>query len=435
MNTKMTQLWPVIGLLVAMSGNADQIIADDLIVEGAACVGLDCVNGEPFVSDELKLKENNTRVRMVDKSLPDGLGNSWNIEANDSANGGNRYLDFQVKQSRNESPFVLPQQENVFPQTLCTSPGEIFPQQTYDYLTGTFPDLLTGESIPVGERTLGVQPIEDPVCDFSAFPTVVCPLTDAICVDLPGAPVTEPAVVGARMEGTVPQTQCTFVGETFPQQTYDVFTGTFPGLLTGGSIPVGEDVLRPQPDLSSGFCGNVCDAICVQPDVAVVRSVLNLGTADNADAVFGEGVALGYESALVKGVVSVGRADLERRIAHVASGLGAMDALTVADLNGLSQQLASFNTELDDIERRIVVVEGFSELADATSDVGPGRSFHSKVTEAEAAYLLGDPVSACNILDALQNQIAAQAGKKLAAELAAELNAEVQELQGQIGCT
>ena len=434
MNTKMTQLWPVIGLLVAMSGKADQIIADDLIVEGAACVGVDCVNGESFVGDELKLKENNTRVRMVDKSLPDGLGNSWNIEANDSANGGNSYFDFQVKQSRNESPFVLPQQENVFPETLCQSVGQIFEDAIYDPTSRSFPELLTGNSIPIGGRTLGVQPLENPVCRFSGG-AIVCDPTDAICVDV-SAPVTEPAVVRARMEGTVPKTLCQSAGQVFENAVYDFSSGIFPDLLTGGSIPVGEDLLRLEPALGLGFCpGNVCDAICVQPDVAVVRSVLNLGTADNADAVFGEGVALGYESALVKGVVSVGRADLERRIAHVASGLGAMDALTVADLNGLSQQLASFNTELDDIERRIVIVEGFSKLADTTSNVGPGRSFHSKVTEAEAAYLLGDPVSACNILDALQNQIAAQAGKKLAAELAAELNAEVQELQSRIGCT
>jgi hypothetical protein len=179
----------------------------------------------------------------------------------------------------------------------------------------------------------------------------------------------------------------------------------------------------------------MCNAICVQPDVTVVRSVLNLGTADSDDAVFGEGVALGYESALEKGVVSIGHADLQRRIAHVASGLGAMDVLTVADLNGLSQQLAGFNTELDDIENRIAITEGFHALDETTSGAGLGGSFSSKVTNAQAAHQRGSSVSACNVLDALQNQVAAQSGKKLAAELASQLIAEAQNVKDQIGCT
>jgi hypothetical protein len=167
----------------------------------------------------------------------------------------------------------------------------------------------------------------------------------------------------------------------------------------------------------------------------VVRSVLNLGTADSDDAVFGEGVALGYESALEKGVVSIGRADLQRRIAHVASGLGAMDAVTVADFNGLSQQLAGFHAELDDIEARIAIVEAFQSLGETTSSAGLGGSFSSKVTNAEAAYERGNVVSACNVLDALLNQVAAQSGKKLGAELTHKLSAEAQHLKSQIGCT
>jgi hypothetical protein len=39
------------------------------------------------------------------------------------------------------------------------------------------------------------------------------------------------------------------------------------------------------------------------------------------------------------------------------------------------------------------------------------------------------------MLDALQNQLAAQAGKKLSVEFAAELNAEAQNAKNQIGCT
>ncbi len=40
---------------------ADQVILDDLIVDGSACIGFDCVNGESFGFDTLRLKENNLR--------------------------------------------------------------------------------------------------------------------------------------------------------------------------------------------------------------------------------------------------------------------------------------------------------------------------------------------------------------------------------------
>ena len=49
---KMTKLWPAIGFFAAVSAGADQVVPDDLIVQGAACVGFDCVTGEPFVDYE-----------------------------------------------------------------------------------------------------------------------------------------------------------------------------------------------------------------------------------------------------------------------------------------------------------------------------------------------------------------------------------------------
>src|SRR5947207_8458865 len=39
----------------------DQVIPDDLIVQGSICAGLDCVNNEDFGFDTIRVKENNTR--------------------------------------------------------------------------------------------------------------------------------------------------------------------------------------------------------------------------------------------------------------------------------------------------------------------------------------------------------------------------------------
>jgi hypothetical protein len=67
----------------------DQVIADDLIVQGSACVGLDCVVNESFGFDTLRLKENNTRIKFEDTSTGTGFPSTdWQLTANDSASGG-----------------------------------------------------------------------------------------------------------------------------------------------------------------------------------------------------------------------------------------------------------------------------------------------------------------------------------------------------------
>jgi hypothetical protein len=67
----------------------DQVIPDDLIVQGSACIGLDCVNNESFGFDTIRLKENNTRIKFDDTSVSAGFpANDWQLTANDSASGG-----------------------------------------------------------------------------------------------------------------------------------------------------------------------------------------------------------------------------------------------------------------------------------------------------------------------------------------------------------
>ena len=73
----------------------DDVIPDDLIVQGSACVGLDCVNGEVFGFDTIRLKENNDRIQFDDTSSAQGFPtNNWQIRANSSASGGANFLAF-----------------------------------------------------------------------------------------------------------------------------------------------------------------------------------------------------------------------------------------------------------------------------------------------------------------------------------------------------
>ena len=71
----------------------DQVIPDDLIVQGSVCAGIDCVNNENFSSDTLRMKENNLRIGFDDTSASGTFpATDWELTANDSADGGaNRF--------------------------------------------------------------------------------------------------------------------------------------------------------------------------------------------------------------------------------------------------------------------------------------------------------------------------------------------------------
>ena len=67
----------------------DFVINDDLIVDGSACIGFDCVNGESFGFDTIRVKEHNLRIKFDDTSTAASFPrNDWQLTANDSANGG-----------------------------------------------------------------------------------------------------------------------------------------------------------------------------------------------------------------------------------------------------------------------------------------------------------------------------------------------------------
>jgi hypothetical protein len=85
----------------------DQVILDDLIVDGSACIGFDCVNGESFGFDTIRIKENNLRITAIDTSSSASFpSNDWQITFNDSANGGaNKFSIDDISGGR--TPFTI----------------------------------------------------------------------------------------------------------------------------------------------------------------------------------------------------------------------------------------------------------------------------------------------------------------------------------------
>ena len=86
-------------IFLAMSTSnvmADIVHADDVIITGSVCVGYDCVNGESFGFDTIRLKENNVRIHFDDTSNSASFpNNDWRIVANDTSNGGANYLGIE----------------------------------------------------------------------------------------------------------------------------------------------------------------------------------------------------------------------------------------------------------------------------------------------------------------------------------------------------
>ena len=79
--------------IISLQTQADQQFNDDVVIKGSVCIGLDCVNGENFSFDTIRLKENNVRIKFQDTSATAGFpSNDWQLTANDSQNGGaNRF--------------------------------------------------------------------------------------------------------------------------------------------------------------------------------------------------------------------------------------------------------------------------------------------------------------------------------------------------------
>ena len=112
MNTLKTTLWTAVGLfalaaIIAVPATADQVILDDLIVDGSACIGLDCVNGESFGFETIRIKENNLRIRAFDTSSTASFPSAdWQFTFNDSSNGGqNKFSIDDLDASR--TPFTI----------------------------------------------------------------------------------------------------------------------------------------------------------------------------------------------------------------------------------------------------------------------------------------------------------------------------------------
>ena len=69
--------------VLATPAAADQLIQDDLIVQGSVCSGSACVENESFGFDTVRLKQNLVRLGFVDTSIGNFPTTDWQITVND----------------------------------------------------------------------------------------------------------------------------------------------------------------------------------------------------------------------------------------------------------------------------------------------------------------------------------------------------------------
>ena len=97
-----------LSLGLALSVGSAVAYADDLIVDGRACIGEDCVDFESFLDpDTLRLKQNNIYIHADDTSDTASYpANDWRLIFNDSANGGANKFSIEDA-TGNKIPFTI----------------------------------------------------------------------------------------------------------------------------------------------------------------------------------------------------------------------------------------------------------------------------------------------------------------------------------------
>lgn len=83
-------------LILPDRASADQVIADDVIIQGSLGVGTGAVNNESFGFDTIRLKQENLRIHFEDTSVGSFPTNDWRILINDvDGSGSGNYFAIQ----------------------------------------------------------------------------------------------------------------------------------------------------------------------------------------------------------------------------------------------------------------------------------------------------------------------------------------------------
>jgi len=92
--------------LGTITSHADNVVADDQIVQGSLAVGLDATVNQDFGFDVVRYQESNVRVFYDDTSTSPFPANDWRLVINDSNSGGQSYYRIDDV-TAGTSPFTI----------------------------------------------------------------------------------------------------------------------------------------------------------------------------------------------------------------------------------------------------------------------------------------------------------------------------------------
>ncbi len=329
--------------LACRPAEADQVVSDDLIVQGSLCVGFDCVNGESFGFDTIRLKENNTRIRFEDTSVGTFPSNDWQIFANDSASGGASYLGIEDN----------------------TAGRMIFRVDAGAPLLSLRIDALG--NLNLTSTTARITNVADPVSGTDAVNLQT--LNTALATTPTPTWMASSSTDAAQVSGS----GATAVGAGSSAGTNDTAIGYRATVTADNSVAVGAYSQVRSPD-----------SVAVGAN-ATVEEGAEGGTALGQNARVSSGatnsVALGSDSVATEpNTVSVGAPGNERRITNVAAGIRSTDAANVGQLNQVSARVSTNARNIainrQNIARNPAAIEenriDIAELQDEMSDAHGG---------------------------------------------------------------
>ena len=90
-------------LMLSGASLAEEVINDDLIIDGSLCVGTSCADGEDFEFDTLRIKASDPLIKFDDTSSSSSFpNNDWSIGiANTGANGAPQFIIKDVSGGEN----------------------------------------------------------------------------------------------------------------------------------------------------------------------------------------------------------------------------------------------------------------------------------------------------------------------------------------------
>ncbi len=328
-----------LGLVFLCAGSlwADQVYNTSLIVDGNACVGVDCASGEVFAEDTLRLKENNLRIYFDDTSSDAGVpSQDWWLIANEYANGGESF--FGISDTTN----YIPIKDEFLPvQAELISISPLLFEYTYDQ-TFDFSSFET-QLMPFAELTPNqIGTFCEQVEEGTGNASDANNLLDRYCPDMVAVPVT--GNTGLPLETlTLPYAELS-----------DSQVMSYCELVPAGTGNV--TVTDPFMGTMDYLCSETVEVEVPRPEWLSFR------------------VDPGYNSLLILDeTVEVSTVAAPRRLVNVADGIDAHDVATVSQYNAVTDLLGEVQALGNVPGAEIVDLQGRMDTAETEIDTLGGR--------------------------------------------------------------